>query len=85
MLWFRYRAGVVAEAERLVHVADLPISDSYLVSPCGRQFDRSDTEEATEPGTFEPPPGHGRHAEPCVVCVMRVMLTPPVSFDQAEQ
>ncbi|MDR7301209.1 hypothetical protein [Haloactinomyces albus] len=76
MVWFRYRAGVVEDAERLVHVADLPISPSYLVSPCGRQFDRCDLDEADDPARFPPVGGQAR-AEPCAVCVMRVLLQQP--------
>lgn len=68
-LWFRYRAGVVAEAERLVHVSGLPIGRSYLIAACGRWFDRGDTERTPDPRG--PSPGG---FEPCVVCVMHVLL-----------
>ncbi len=46
---------------------------NYLTSPCGQRFDRDDVEEAPYP-VDDPPP----HApEPCVVCVMRLLLTEP--------
>ncbi|RCW45317.1 hypothetical protein DFQ14_103288 [Halopolyspora algeriensis] len=86
MLWFRYRAGVVEESERLVHVADpeMPMGGSYLVSPCGRRFDRGDLDEADEPAKFPPVTGQDR-AEPCLMCVMRAMLAAPARFDRPEQ
>lgn len=80
MVWFRYRAGVVAEAERLVHVSGLPIGGSYLIAPCGRWFDRGDTEQTPDPrGSSASASG----LEPCVVCVMHVLLVAAQKHDSA--
>ncbi|NHD18654.1 MULTISPECIES: hypothetical protein [unclassified Actinopolyspora] len=69
-LWFREREG--GTAERLVHAVDVAVGRSYVITPCGRHFGRTEVEWVSEPRRCS---GADAPGEPCAVCVLRVLLT----------